>query len=150
MQLTRRTLLAGSTAALTSLAGCQLPLLSNAEQVDLELFNYTPTPQPIKISLLRPEKDEFSEAEAFSREFEVPPPDDGESAGTLDIRDVADRRQYLVRAVPKFGIRPPYQYRYFPGENTTASDNPYIDVRIYPNCYFRDCDNTEGVYVRFL
>ncbi len=149
MNLTRRALLTGGTATTTVFAGCQLPILSGSEKIDLELINYAPDPQQISVSLLRPDKREFSEAEVFSRNFHVPPPEGDETAGVLREQNVTSRRQYLVRATPKFGVRRLYQYRYFPGENTTNPEESYIPLRIYPNCYFRDCENTDDVYVSF-
>lgn len=110
----------------------------------MQLVNYTSDPQPVQIRILRTDRDEYSDAEVFAREFNVPAPADDESAGTLGEEDVVKRRRYTLRVRPKFGNGEWHHYHYFPGKSTTDEDGPYFDIRLYRN------EITGNVYPRFF
>ena len=140
---TRRELLVLSGATVvTGLAGCQAPSVAQTPRVDIELYNYTAEEQPVRIRVLRTDRDEYSEAEVFARNFEVPAPPDGESAGTLVEHDIAERRPYLLRVQPKFGNGQWYHHHYYPGESSTDED--VFDIRLYRE------EEGGAVYPRFF
>lgn len=141
MTPTRRAVLASGCAASAALAGCSL--LSEPSQVDIQLYNYTSDSQMVRVELVQPGAADHSDADVLSRQFDIPAPADGESAGTHRAQDIAERQPYIVRALPKFGNGQTYHYHYFPGENTSAEDTGYIDLRLYRR------EVTDDVYVRF-
>lgn len=145
MKPTRRELLRVSGSAVTvGFSGCQDPLLSDVPRVDLELYNYTADAQQVRVQVLRTDRDDHSDAEVFFRDFEVPAPTDGESAGTHTEEDIVERRSYVLRVQPKYGNGQWYHHHYYPGESTTNDDNTYSDVRLYRE------DTTGDVYPRFF
>ncbi|WP_193308435.1 hypothetical protein [Halorubrum halophilum] len=139
----RRTLLGGLSVTFGGLAGCQAPLVSGPPRIDLELYNYTPDPQPVQIRVLRTDRDEYDDARVFSREFEVPSRSDEASAGTLKENDIVERRPYLLRVRPKFGDGQWYHHHYYPGESATDEDSVSLDIRL------RQEESTGDVYPRF-
>lgn len=144
MSPTRREIILLSGSAVTAgLAGCQAPLRAHSPQFDLELANYTDQEQPLRIRVLRADSEEYNEAEVFAREFEVPPPEAGESAGTLVERDIVERRPYILRVQPKFGNGQWYHHHYFPRESTT-DDAGSFDIRLYRE------EESGDVYPRFF
>lgn len=145
MSPTRRDALRLTGCAVTAaLSGCQVPLLSDQHRVDLRLFNYTADPQQVKIEFLRTDRQEYNDANVFSREYEVPSPPEDESAGTLMDEDIVDRRPYILRAQPHYGNGQWHHYHYFPGESTSGPEHAYVAVRLYRR------ENGDAVYPRFL
>lgn len=140
----REMLLLSGSIATTGLAGCQAPLVSESPRIDIELYNYTSDRQPVQIRILRTDRDEYSDAEVFAREFDVPAPSAGASAGTLKEDDVVERRPYLLRVRPKYGNGQWYHHHYYPGESTTEKDDSHFDVRLYRE------EESGDVYPRFF
>lgn len=143
MPLRRRTFLLGSGGAVASLAGCADVFSASTPMVDLDLANYTAETQPLKLELLRTDRDDHGGALAFAREFELPPPSEDESAGVVREPDVVQRRRYLVRVLPKFGRGQWHHHHFYPGEDATDPDSEEIFVALY-----RD-EETENLYFRF-
>lgn len=145
MSLTRREMVLLSGSAVTvGLAGCQTPLGSETSRIDLELRNYTDEAQSVRIRVLRTDREEHNDAEVFAREFEVPAPEAGESAGTLVERDIIERRPYILRVQPKFGNGQWYHHHYYPRESGTHEDGGSFDIRLY-----RD-EESGDIYPRFF
>lgn len=140
MPLQRRTFLIGSSAALVPLAGCLDGVLTNRSNVDLNLFNYTDEEQPLKIELLPDGSDANGGSLEFEREFNLPPPPEGDSAGVVREADIAPQRRYVVRVLLKFGRGEWDHHHHYP-RPTGPSD---IDIRVY-----RD-EETGALYTRFF
>jgi hypothetical protein len=144
MRFTRREILPISgSAVVTGLSGCQVPLLSEPQRVDLTLYNYTTDPQEVKIEILRSDEESISNAEVFARNLQVPPPTGSDSAGRLQREDIVEDRAYILRALPKYGNGQWHHYHYYSGEYQ-GGENPSFDVRLY-----RD-EQTNTVYVEFM
>ncbi|MFT4891288.1 MAG: hypothetical protein ACI9YT_002215 [Halobacteriales archaeon] len=141
MSLRRRAFLLGSSGTVASLAGCADVFSTSTPTVDLNLPNYTAEPQPLKLELLRTDRDDHGDALAFAREFELPAPPEDEPAGVVREPDVVQHRRYLVTVLPKFGRGQWHHHHFYPGEDATAEG---IFVGLY-----RD-DETETLCVRFL
>lgn len=145
MSFTRREMVLLSGSAVTvGLAGCQAPLASETPRIDLELRNYTDTEQPVRFRVLRTDREQYANAEVFSRQFEVPAPDAGESAGTLVERDIVERRAYILRVQPKFGNGQWYLHHFYPRESTSDGDGGSFDIRLYRE------EESGDVYPRFF
>lgn len=145
MRFTRREILVASGTVVTAgLSGCQTPLFSETASIDIELFNYTADPQQVQIQVLRTDRDEYGEAEVFSRNFEVPAPAEDESAGTVREENIVERRPYLLRARPKNGNGQWHHHHYYLSGSTTDEDSAYFDVRLYRE------EATDIVYPRFF
>ncbi|MEF8757668.1 MAG: hypothetical protein V5A33_05490 [Halobacteriales archaeon] len=143
MSLRRRAFLLGSSGVVASLSGCTDVFSTSSPTVDLNLANYTAETQPLKLELLRTDRDDHGDANVFAREFELPPPPADEPAGVVREPDVVQRRRYLVRVLPKFGRGQWHHHHFYPGEDGTDPDSEEIFVALY-----RD-DETENLYVRF-
>lgn len=135
--VSRRSFLASGSAALAALSGCQGGLTGSRELLDLVLYNYTDEPQPLQLEILRDDREAHNEAAVLDREFDVPPPGDGESAGQVSESDAVARRRYTLRVLLRNGRFETHHYHFYPGEASR------IAVRIY-----RD-QNTGTLYVRF-
>lgn len=144
MKTSRRNVIFAGAFVGSGLAGCQSFIGRDSSLVSLEIVNYTSSTQPIQLSLIRSGTHEFSEARLFSKEVEVPGHDPGEESNQLQVKNVAERRRYLVRVVPKYGARHLYHYHYFPGEATTNPRDPHIIIRIY------EARDEGEVYVKFM
>lgn len=143
MSLRRRAFLLGSSGAVVSLSGCADLFSSTGPKIDLVLANYTDETQPMKVEILRTDRDDQGDALVFAREFEPPPPPEDESAGVVRESDVVQRRRYLVRVLPKFGRGQWHHHHFYPGGDTTDPDSDEIFVALY-----RD-EETENLYFRF-
>jgi len=144
MSLHRRSLLIGSVAIAASLSGCSDLFSRRSPTIDLAVANYTGDRQPLEVELLDANADRYGDALVFDREFEVPPPGDGETAGVVREHDVVPRRRYLVRVLLKFGDGQWRHHHFYPGEETTDPESEEIVVGVY-----RD-EDTDDLSVRFL
>ena len=143
MSLRRRAFLLGSSGTVASLAGCADVFSTGTPTVDLVLANYTAETQPLKLELLRTDRDDHADALAFARRFELPPSPQDEPAGVVREPDAVQRRRYLVRVLPKFGRGQWHHHHFYPGEDATDPDSEEVFVALY-----RDAE-TENLYVRF-
>jgi len=142
MPSNRRSFLLGSSAFVSSLAGC-VDLGSSTHMVDLNLANYTTERQPLRIEILREDADEYDAGLVLGRKFTIPAPKAGEPAGTVRKSDLVERRPYLVRTLLKYGRGQRDEYHFYPGENATDPEASYIDIRVYQD------DDTNELYTRF-
>lgn len=135
----RRSLLVGTGVALSSLSGCLDALSPDPRMADLHLYNYTDTPQALKLEILDGDR---TDGLVFARDFEVPPPQGETPAGRIRRPDVVRSRQYVVRVLLKNGRGQWRHHHFFPDSGT--DDGSVVDVRVYR-------DRTTGeLYVRFL
>jgi hypothetical protein len=143
MSLYRRTLLGGGSAVVASLSGCLDVFDGSEPTVDLKLLNYTTRTQPLIVEILREDRDEHGDATAYVREFETPPPSEGESAGVVRETDIVERRRYLLRVLLKHGSGEWHHHHFYPGEATTEPDSEELTVRVYR------AEGTDELYTRF-
>lgn len=127
----RRFLTAAGAAATTSLAGCQRLRRSSAGDVDLRVLNYTAEPQPLRLVLLRPAAGEYESALTFETELTVPTAEGDYPAGRTVRRNVADRRAYVVRVLPKYGDGSWLHHHFYPGEPASEPEGATIDGRLH-------------------
>lgn len=132
-------MIAAGSALLVPLAGCVGESLSSRSQLDLVLRNYTAEPQPLQVEVL---SDEGSSGGSvlLDDEFEIPPPADGETAGTLRRTDVVPARRLLIRVRLKFGRGTWNHHHHVPDADGAEA----IDIRVY-----RD-EDTGALYSRFF
>lgn len=126
----------------TRLAGCQTRQKST--KIDIEIVNYTSRVQPLQVSLIDPDNSEYSEAQVYRKEFQIPPPEGEKNTNQTIEPNIADRDKYIIRSKPKFGEEELYHYHYFPGEAATDPEDSEIIVRIY------ESGTEELVYIEFM
>ncbi|WP_327052852.1 hypothetical protein [Halomicrococcus gelatinilyticus] len=143
MPSNRRSVLLGSSAFVSSLAGC-MELGTSTHTVDLNLYNYTAERQPLKIEILREDTDEHGAGLVLGRKFTIPAPKAGDSASTIRKSNLVERRPYLVRTLLKNGRSQWDHHHFYPGENATDPEASYIDIRVYQD------DDTNELYTRFM
>ena len=136
----RRAVLTAAGAVTVPLAGCSTALTDRDEALTLVLRNYTAKPQSLQLELLTPEGSDTGDARVMRREFEVPAPAEGASAGVTRQPDVAPYGRYIVRVRMKSG-RGEWEHHHFVPDSTDAGE---IDVGIYR------ADASGELYTRFF
>lgn len=132
-------MLAAGSALLVPLSGCVGESLSSGSQLDLVLRNYTDERQPLQIEVVS--DDGTGDGSVLLREeFEIPPPADGETAGTLRRSDVVPARRLLVRVRLKFGRGTWNHHHHVPDADGAEA----IDIGVY-----RD-EDTGALYSRYF
>lgn len=132
-------MLAGSSALLVPLAGCVGEVLSSRSRLDLVLRNYTADRQPLQVEVFRADGSGDGSV-LLEGEFEVLPPADGDTAGTLRRPDVVPARRLLVRVRLKFGRGTWNHHHHVPDSGGPEE----IDIRVY-----RD-EDTGALYSQFF
>lgn len=97
----------------------------------------------MQLELMRTDKPTSEGAMALNKEYRVPAPEDGSSAGTIRGTDIAPERKYLVRVLLKNGRFERFHAHYYPDESETgiidisiyrdeATKNLFVDFRVLP------------------
>lgn len=110
---------------------------SESDMVPLAFYNYTAETQPLKIDILPENEDTDSTNAVVNREFEIPPPQEGESAGVVRELDIVQRRRYVIRVLFRNGNGQWHHHHFYP------DDSDQLLVRIYRE------EETESLYARF-
>lgn len=132
-------MLLGGSTLITLLSGCQSAIGVDSSSIDVKLYNYTNDPQSLKFELLRTGNHSYDDALVAEREYEVPPPEGGESAGTIGETEIAKERAYIVRILLRNSDGEWFHHHFYPGE----SAEEMVDIRIYSR------EETNRLYVRF-
>lgn len=129
----------GGSLFLTVAAGCQSNLDLDPAPIDLKFYNYTNRVQPLKLELLRTGNHTHDAAAVVDRNFEVPQPEDGESAGTLRKPGIAKRQAYVARVKLKYGDGTWAHHHFYPDD----AEYNEVGIRIYAR------EQSDRLYVRF-
>lgn len=128
-------MLAAGSALLVPLSGCVGESLSSRPRLDLVLRNYTDERQPLQIEVFGADGSALLDGD-----FEIPPPGDGNTAGTLRRTNVVPARRLLIRVRLKFGRGTWNHHHHVPDADGAEA----IDIRVY-----RD-EETGALYSRFF
>ncbi|MFC7205246.1 hypothetical protein ACFQJC_17185 [Haloferax namakaokahaiae] len=134
----RKTLLLGSSLALSSLSGC-ISLPFGGSQLTLRLLNFDSVKHDLYVEALLAEGGEQSESVVLDSVYELPPPKEGNDVFEIVERNAIQNKKYAVRAHLSDNHSVRGNYLFYPD----CTDNEELFIEIV-----RD-DESEEPYIRF-